>query len=392
MDDSDDRRAPGGRPPRQWVAALAMLGLAAGAAAARPADAQPKLPKTPLVKDLAPAQRKPRPERNDDVPPSARPPAGMCRIWLDNVPAAQQPAATDCPSAIRNRPADARVIFGDDYVRRPDGADATATGAAPAMYAVLDRVHGPNAGESAAWEPAAEDSTARRGGPAARPAPRPAERPAPRADEWEAGYAAGYRDAMQGRRPRVRGVDRAAPGAAESADQAGGPDDRGVFPGDQAARPVVVVPQGGDDPRYFNNGRYAPPGRANGVCLDRDADGWCDDPRFGPPVCRDLDGDGRCDDVPALAAAPYPAALPSMRAGADVFRGRGSDVALRWLGTTEVVARVSDLRGTGSPSRVTWLDANTGALLQVWSDRDGDGVADRVEIYRDGRRVKLIGR
>ncbi len=41
----------------------------------------------------------------------------MCRIWLDGVPAAQQPAPTDCASAVRNRPAKGRVIFGDDYVK-----------------------------------------------------------------------------------------------------------------------------------------------------------------------------------------------------------------------------------------------------------------------------------
>lgn len=60
--------------------------------------------------------------RRDDIPPASRPPAGMCRIWLEGVPAAQQPAPTDCATAVRNRPAKARVIFGDDYVaRRRDG-------------------------------------------------------------------------------------------------------------------------------------------------------------------------------------------------------------------------------------------------------------------------------
>ena len=38
------------------------------------------------------------------IPADARPPKGMCRIWIDNVPAAQQPAATDCPTAVKNRP------------------------------------------------------------------------------------------------------------------------------------------------------------------------------------------------------------------------------------------------------------------------------------------------
>jgi hypothetical protein len=63
-------------------------------------------------------------EKGRDVPASSRPPAGMCRVWLDNVPAAQQPAPTDCASAVRNRPAKGRVIFGDDYVapKRPDSS------------------------------------------------------------------------------------------------------------------------------------------------------------------------------------------------------------------------------------------------------------------------------
>jgi len=49
------------------------------------------------------------------IPADARPPKGMCRIWIDGVPAAQQPAATDCPTAVKNRPKNAQVIFGDDF-------------------------------------------------------------------------------------------------------------------------------------------------------------------------------------------------------------------------------------------------------------------------------------
>jgi hypothetical protein len=37
----------------------------------------------------------------------------MCRIWINQVPAAQQPAPTDCASAVRNRPANGKVLFGD---------------------------------------------------------------------------------------------------------------------------------------------------------------------------------------------------------------------------------------------------------------------------------------
>lgn len=64
----------------------------------------------------AEAQKRDKPE----IPASSRPPAGMCRIWLDDVPASRQPAPTDCATAVRNRPAKGRVIFGDDYVsKRP---------------------------------------------------------------------------------------------------------------------------------------------------------------------------------------------------------------------------------------------------------------------------------
>jgi hypothetical protein len=47
------------------------------------------------------------------VPQSAQPPAGLCRVWLENVPASQQPAPTDCATAIKNRPNNARIVFGN---------------------------------------------------------------------------------------------------------------------------------------------------------------------------------------------------------------------------------------------------------------------------------------
>jgi hypothetical protein len=63
------------------------------------------------------AQRPDRDRGSDDVPPGHRPPPGMCRVWVDGVPPGQQPAPTDCRTAIRNRPRNGRVIFGDDYAK-----------------------------------------------------------------------------------------------------------------------------------------------------------------------------------------------------------------------------------------------------------------------------------
>ena len=61
------------------------------------------------------AQARPQPqEPKPAVPRTHLPPPGMCRIWLDNVPPSQQPAPTDCASAVRNQPRNGRVIFNDE--------------------------------------------------------------------------------------------------------------------------------------------------------------------------------------------------------------------------------------------------------------------------------------
>jgi hypothetical protein len=49
----------------------------------------------------------------EEIPAEYKPPKGMCRIWLKDVPAKQQPAPTDCAAAVKNVPQNGRVIFGD---------------------------------------------------------------------------------------------------------------------------------------------------------------------------------------------------------------------------------------------------------------------------------------
>lgn len=46
------------------------------------------------------------------VPVSMLPPAGRCRIWIDGVPPQQQPAPTDCATALRQKPANGTILYG----------------------------------------------------------------------------------------------------------------------------------------------------------------------------------------------------------------------------------------------------------------------------------------
>jgi len=89
-------------------AALGLVVSAGVAEAQRPVPAKPQ----------APAQSQ---SLQQIVPPGFFPPAGMCRIWINGVPAGQQPAPTDCASAVRNRPANGRVLFGDDPPKSKKG-------------------------------------------------------------------------------------------------------------------------------------------------------------------------------------------------------------------------------------------------------------------------------
>jgi len=84
-----------------------ILSLAAVVAAAAPADAQ--------------GRGKGKADKN--VPPGQRPPAGMCRIWIDGVPPGHQPAPTDCETAVRNQPPNSRIIWGDNTTRGRNVSD-----------------------------------------------------------------------------------------------------------------------------------------------------------------------------------------------------------------------------------------------------------------------------
>ena len=73
-----------------------------------------------VVPGVAQAQRGKQDRERERPEASTRfkPPPGMCRIWIEGVPGSRQPAPTDCVSALRNRPANGRVVFGDDRPRQ----------------------------------------------------------------------------------------------------------------------------------------------------------------------------------------------------------------------------------------------------------------------------------
>ena len=287
------------------------------------------------------------------VPREYLPPAGMCRVWVDGVPPQQQPAPTDCASAVRNKPANGRVIYGEDKAKGKKIDDLPIKSLR---------------------------STDKKGPPLVPPDLSYADTRA--RDAWESKKITD--EQLHGDRPASSTPASSYPGGAPSQQGPGG------SYGGYVTQGGVVVPGAVNDPRYFNQ-NAPPPGRGSATCLDRDGDGWCDDLRYGPPVCNDLDKDGRCDDLPEYASRAYPQVLPSMRSALDVVQGRPSGEIMQWLGTNEFIVRIPDQGRGGVPWRAIFLDGNS-ELLQVWTDSNRDGRADRVEVFRNGQRVKLIQR
>ena len=100
-------------------------------------------------------------------------------------------------------------------------------------------------------------------------------------------------------------------------------------------------------------------------------------------VCGDGGRDARCEDASA--------SLPAMRAAVQWTEGQRPADLQRWFGGQNVAARFSMPARGGAPDRVQWYDID-GRLVQIWIDRNGDGRADRVELFnRDGARVRVVG-
>ena len=206
------------------------------------------------------------PSSQSDIPAGYVPPAGMCRIWLRDVPPMQQPAPTDCRTALRGKPVGSTVIYGPEPKRSS------------------------------------------------------------------------------------------------------------IMPNDWTTRSSIKPTR--DDDRSRTPFRSGDDG-----CTDLNRDGLCDEAASGEP-CTDT-RDIRCDDTTP--------AMPAMRSAVQWTEGQRPTDMQRWFGSLNVSARFAMPSRGGSPERVQWFDTD-GHLVQVWLDRNGDGRADRVELYgHDGLRVRVVG-
>jgi hypothetical protein len=201
------------------------------------------------------------------VPEGHRPPPGMCRIWIDGVPPGQQPAPTDCATAVRNRPSNGRVIWGEDPATRRDRAK-------------------PQKGKPG-WDDDRDD--------------RRVDRRVDRRNELD--------DDVD-----LDGLD------ADDLDAR----DREILERDRRA--ARGGDRSGEDGRYRRPFR---PG--SDICDDRNRDGVCDDAQRGGEVCVDRDRDGVCDAAYAgsaggVGALPDMRSAADYRRGqrdADVLRWLG---------------------------------------------------------------------
>ena len=110
------------------------------------------------------ASREPQPR----VPEAFTPPAGLCRLWIEGVPPTQQPAPTDCASAIRNRPANAAVVFGP---QRRNGASEMPSFAGRGQMPIVRQL------APGARKGARDDTRDRPADTTTKPAPRKPEKP-----------------------------------------------------------------------------------------------------------------------------------------------------------------------------------------------------------------------
>lgn len=217
-------------------------------------------------------------------------PAGMCRIWIDGLPANREPAPTDCDTARRSQPRNSRIIYG---TRRPTNVYGNRDPRSIPGTPQYDPRYDPN---SSRYDPRLD----------------------PRNDENDDKYD---RKRDREREKWERKQEREREKAWKWAHKGHGRDHDGDDDDDD---------DDGDDDRD-GRGRYGNRDeRTNGTygtqqgCVDSDRDGYCDNTQTSWPVimrpipqtvpqgpttrrvCVDANRDGRCDDGGPLVRVTRP--------------------------------------------------------------------------------------
>lgn len=156
----------------------------------------------------------------------------------------------------------------------------------------------------------------------------------------------------------------------------------------------VLVGAGIDERDYardeHGNGKHKGWGKGKGHGHGDDGDDRDEaQAAVGPPPTNDClayTPDGRCAGIYAPAGGPP--ALPDMVGALFVTEGRLWPEVQRWFGGLHMTVHV-EAAVAGRPTRVRWMDPS-GHLVQEWIDVNGDGRAEVVHVYRQGKLVRTF--
>jgi hypothetical protein len=111
--------------------------------------------------------------------------------------------------------------------------------------------------------------------------------------------------------------------------------------------------------------------------------------RRSPSDCRDRNWDGACDwasDPRDTSIGSGP--MPSMESAVAFAKNRRvSDDVRRWVPPSAAWVTLQNRPGTNQLYRALWIDHHR-RPVQGWVDRKGDGSADLIERYADGKVVE----
>ncbi len=105
--------------------------------------------------------------------------------------------------------------------------------------------------------------------------------------------------------------------------------------------------------------------------------------------CRDRNRDGTCDGPgdPRTSSIGY-GPMPLMESAVAFARTQSpSDDMWRWVPASATRVTLQNRPGTDQLYRALWIDRD-GKPVQGWVDRKGDGSADLIERYAEGKMVE----